>query len=86
MKVLAVTSAARMASLPNVPTMTEVGHPSVDVNSFVAVFAQAKTDPAILDRLNREIIKALGSPPAKELFHKLGAVPMVMTPTEGQAG
>jgi tripartite-type tricarboxylate transporter receptor subunit TctC len=81
-KVLAVADSTRLQLLPNVPTMAEAGHKSVAVISFAAVFAPAKTDPAIVDRLNRAINKILVTNQTREFIHKMGATPMVMTPGE----
>jgi tripartite-type tricarboxylate transporter receptor subunit TctC len=81
-KVLAVTDTSRLQLLPNVPTTAEAGQKSVQIVSFAAVFAPAKTDPAIVDRLNREINKILATPQAREFIHKMGATPMLMTPSE----
>jgi tripartite-type tricarboxylate transporter receptor subunit TctC len=81
-KVLAVTDIARLQSMPQVPTTAEVGHKDVAVVSFAAVFAPAKTDAAIVERLNREINKILASPQGREFIHKMGATPMVMSPGE----
>ena len=79
-KALAVTDTARLQTLPQVPTTAEAGHPNVQVISFAAAFAPAKTEPAIVERLNREINKVLQSPAGREFIQRMGAVPMVMTP------
>ena len=68
--------------MPKVPTMAEAGFKDVQVVSFAAVFAPAKTDPAVVDRLNKEINKILERPQTKEYIHKMGATPLVMTPGE----
>lgn len=81
-KALGVTDAARVPLLPNVPTMTEAGYQSVALVSFVAVFAPAKTDPAIVKRLNAEINKILASPQGKDYIQKMGASTMVMRPDQ----
>lgn len=81
-KVLAIADTARLPALPHVPTMAEAGFPDVTIVSFVAVFAPARTDPAIVDKLNREINKVLEQPATKEYLHKVGATPLLMTPAE----
>ena len=50
--------------------------------SWAAVFAPAKTDPAIVDRLNKEINRALATQQTKDYIYKMGATPMPMTPGE----
>lgn len=81
-KVLAVTDAARLPSMPAVPTTAEAGHKDVALVSFAAVFAPAKTDAAIVGRLNREINTILASPQGRDFILKMGATPMVMSPAE----
>jgi tripartite-type tricarboxylate transporter receptor subunit TctC len=61
-RVLAVSSDRRSGSLPNAPTMQELGYKSFDISQFVGLFAPAKTDPAIIARLNAEVVKAVKSP------------------------
>lgn len=82
LKVLALTDTTRLPVMPMVPTMAEAGYKDVQVVSFAAVFAPAKTDPAVIDRLNKEINKILESPQTKEYIHKMGATPLVMTQGE----
>ena len=82
LKALAVTDKARVPLLPNVPTMAEGGYKDVEIVTWAAVFAPAKTDPAIVDRLNKEINKALATQQVKEYIYKMGATPFVTTPAE----
>jgi len=81
-KALGVTDATRVPLMPNVPTMTEAGYKSVALVSWVAVFAPAKTDPAIVNRLNADINKILASPQGMDFIHKMGASTMATTPTQ----
>ncbi len=80
LKALAVGAPQRLASLPDVPTLAELGHASANVTSLFGIFAPAGTPPAIVDRLNTEINKALASP---DLQVKLAATDNV--PTGGKA-
>jgi len=59
---LAVLRAARIAELPDVPTMAESGVKGVEGSSWSGVFAPAGTPPAIVARLRGDIIAALRSP------------------------
>jgi tripartite-type tricarboxylate transporter receptor subunit TctC len=59
---LAVLRKARIAELPNVPTMVESGVTGVEGSSWSGVFAPAGTPPAIIARLRADIIAALRSP------------------------
>ncbi|MCT9809309.1 tripartite tricarboxylate transporter substrate binding protein [Acidovorax sp. Be4] len=80
LKALAVGAPQRLASLPDVPTLAELGHASANVTSLFGIFAPAGTPAAIVDRLNTEINKALASP---DLQAKLAATDNV--PTGGKA-
>lgn len=55
LRALATTGGARIASLPDVPTMKEVGLPDVAIGSGVGLVAPAGTPPAVIATLNREI-------------------------------
>jgi tripartite-type tricarboxylate transporter receptor subunit TctC len=61
LRALAVTSKARNALLPDVPTMMEAGLPSFDASLYYGLVAPAGTPPAIIERLNAELRKALAS-------------------------
>lgn len=78
-RALAVTSARRLDSLPNVPTVAESGVPGFEVLSWQAVFAPAGTPKPIVDRLHAEIIKILQFPEMEERLKTLGMQPSAMT-------
>src|SRR3954470_7771894 len=59
---LAVGAPARLDSLPNVPTLAEAGYPAANLTSLFGLFAPAGTPPAIVERMNAEINKALALP------------------------
>lgn len=82
LKVLAVVDRSRHPLLPNAPTMAEAGYKDVEIVTWAAVFAPAKTDAAIVEKLNREINKILARPEAKEAVLKMAMTPMVMSPAE----
>ena len=67
---IAVLSSKRSALAPDVPTMSEAGVPGLDVDSWLGIFAPAKTPPEVLARLRREIRAAL--PELKDRFEKSG--------------
>ena len=56
---IAVMSLKRSPALPDVPTVAELGYKDFEANTWFALFAPAKTPPAVLDQLNAEINKAL---------------------------
>jgi tripartite-type tricarboxylate transporter receptor subunit TctC len=67
---IAVLSSKRSALAPDVPTMSEAGVPGLDVDSWLGIFAPAKTPPEVLARLRREIRATL--PELKDRFEKSG--------------
>ena len=73
---LAVTSARRHPSWPELPTLVELGMPEMDVSVWMALFAPARTPPAVLARLQREVARAVQSPEVKERFAALGVDPV----------
>lgn len=80
LRALAVTSAQRSPSAPDVPTMGEAGVPGFDVQSWFGLVAPKGTPKDIITRVNAEAVKALGSADIKERFMDLGAVPGPMSP------
>jgi len=62
LKLLAVTTAKRIALAPNTPTMIEAGLPDVEMSSWQAIYAPKGTPKAIVERLHAEIAKALRQP------------------------
>jgi tripartite-type tricarboxylate transporter receptor subunit TctC len=77
---IAVSSATRSPSLPDVPTFIEGGVPDFEVTSWVALFAPAKTPRAVIDKLNRELNAALMDPVVTERLANLGIVAAPGTP------
>jgi len=65
---LAVTSQDRSPAAPNVPTMSESGYPGFDAVGWHGILAPAKTPPAIVARLNKEIGDALKDPETRTLL------------------
>ena len=82
MKMLAVTTAKRMSLFPNVPTLAESGMPGFEVGAWQGVMVPAGTAPAVIERLNTEINKALNSPDVRARLAQQGAEPLGSTPQE----
>jgi len=76
---LAVTSAQRHPSWPDLPTLTELGMPEMEVPVWTALFAPARTPPAVIARLQREVARAVQSPEVKERFAGMGVDPVGST-------
>lgn len=79
-KFLAATSSGRSSFMPEVPTVAELAIPGYEIDVWFALYAPAKTPVAIINLLNAEMRKYLGSPEAKEAYAKLGHEPMFSTP------
>ncbi|PUE13129.1 tripartite tricarboxylate transporter substrate binding protein [Limnohabitans sp. T6-20] len=69
---VAVSSAQRAPSMPDVPTFMEAGVPDFDINSWVGLLAPAKTPRAIVDKLNTELNVVLNDPAVRERLNTLG--------------
>jgi tripartite-type tricarboxylate transporter receptor subunit TctC len=79
LQALAVASAKRGVTLPDVPTTTEAGYPNSDYEFWVGAFAPAATPRNIVDRLNREIVKALETQSVQDRLRKMGGSPGMTT-------
>ena len=79
---LGVASPKRMASAPDLPTLSESGLAGFDVTSWYSVVAPAGTSPEIIARLQAELAKALREPDVREKLAGLGAEPIANTPSE----
>lgn len=83
LKALAVTSAQRSAALPDVPTIAEAGPvKGFDASSWFGLLAPAGTPVDIINRVQQECAKALGTPALKERLLAQGAIPSGMPPAE----
>ena len=80
MRMLAVLSAERSGAFPDVPTMNELGHPDLVVDTWYGVFAPAGTPPDVVARLNAAIDDALQAPDVREAMAKQGLTPVVDKP------
>ncbi|HZO03381.1 MAG TPA: tripartite tricarboxylate transporter substrate binding protein [Burkholderiales bacterium] len=80
LRVLAAASAQRNRLLPEVPTFAELGHPKVAVSLWYGLLAPAGTPTPVIQRLNREVSRALDAPDVRERLEAQGAEPMPGTP------
>ena len=85
LRALGVASPKRIASAPALPTLDESGLPGFDVTSWYSIVAPAGTPPAVVERLQTEIAKALDAPDVKTKLAGLGAEPVANTPSEFSA-
>jgi len=76
---LAVSTASRSASAPDLPTLAESGLSGYDITSWYGVIAPAGTPPDIARRLNSEINAVLAMPDVKERLFNMGTDPVIRT-------
>jgi len=81
-RALAVTGAQRSASLPNVPTFTELGVPGMAFSNWFGFFAPAGTPPAVVERVNRELNALVRTPEVQDRLKSLGADVASGTPAQ----
>lgn len=79
---LAVNSARRSAILPELPTLAEAGIRDAEYPIWFGLFASTGTSREIVERLNRETLKALQAPKVRERLAGLGVDTMPMSPDE----
>jgi tripartite-type tricarboxylate transporter receptor subunit TctC len=78
MKALATTSSARLAELPNVPTMAEAGYPGIGSENWNGFFLPAKTPRRTIDKLYFATIQAMHRKPIQDAFAN-AALPVVLS-------
>ncbi|MCC7547839.1 MAG: tripartite tricarboxylate transporter substrate binding protein [Burkholderiales bacterium] len=79
---LAVTSSTRALRLPDVSTMREAGLAGYEVTSWYALYAPARTPPAVAQRLSSEVRRILASPAVAERLREQGFQPAPGTPEQ----
>lgn len=79
---IAVANARRSSAFPEVPTIAESGVPGYEVSAWYGLFAPAGTPPAIVQRLQAEVVSALKDPVLLQRLSALGAEPAGSTPEE----
>jgi tripartite-type tricarboxylate transporter receptor subunit TctC len=80
LRALAVTSAARIPDLPDVPTAAESGYPALMVTTWTGLFAPAATDPALIAGLNTALNAGLRAGELSSALAKVGNIPLGGTP------
>jgi tripartite-type tricarboxylate transporter receptor subunit TctC len=78
-------ASARLAALPDVPTMAQSGFPEIECDARLGVVAPAGTPRDIIAQLNREIAKLVALPDVKERLATLGFEPSANTPEDAAA-
>jgi tripartite-type tricarboxylate transporter receptor subunit TctC len=79
-RALAVTSESRIAELPNVPTVRELGYPQLTATLWTGLLVPAATPASIVAKINGAVNDGLQSPEAQAAIHKLGVETRPLTP------
>jgi len=66
LKALAIFGSSRSALMPDVATVREQGYPEIEGEAWNALLTRAGTPPAVIDRLNREVVRILALPEVQE--------------------
>jgi len=82
LRALAVTTASRLPSLPGLPTVAESGLKGYETLTWFGFVAPAKTAPAVVTRLNIEIVKVLAAPDVRNQFQIQGVEILGGTPEQ----
>lgn len=81
LKSIAVTTAKRIALMPDVPTIAE-DYPGFDFSAWFGVLAPAGTPQPVLDRLHQSILKAMNTPELQKQFESQGLIASGLAPDE----
>ena len=82
LRLLAMATNERFPDFPDVPTLAEAGVPNFNVPDYTAVAFAAGTPKDIINRLNRELARAVHSPNVRKAFADTAFVPITSTPEE----
>ncbi len=82
LKALAVTTAKRSTSLPDVPTLDEAGMKGFNLGTWFGILAPAATPKEVITRLNADIVKIINSPDFRKKMEEIGAEPVGNTPDQ----
>lgn len=85
LKAIGISSAKRMPSVPDLPTIAESGVRGFEATVTHGICATAKTPPALVARINRELVAAIRTPEAQERLTAIGAEIVASSPEEYQA-
>ena len=82
LRALGVVTRTRLPVIPDIPTMAESGHPSVELDQWNGIIAPRGTSREVVNRLNAEYIRAVRSPDVTRRIEDLGVVVRTSTPEE----
>jgi tripartite-type tricarboxylate transporter receptor subunit TctC len=81
-RALAVLGAGHAQSMPELPTMQELGYRNFDFNGWIGILAPAGTPTAVVQRLQQEIAKAVNSPDVRKTYQGLGLDAVALSPEQ----
>jgi tripartite-type tricarboxylate transporter receptor subunit TctC len=82
LRALGTTAAKRTPAAPELPTLAEAGLPGYEVSVWYGMLAPAGTAPAVISRLNTDIVRIVQSPDIRERWAALGAEPSHSAPEQ----
>ena len=81
-RAIATTGPKRAALMPDVPTVAESGYPGYEALNWYGYLGPANLPKDVVERLSRDIVKALANPEAVAQLNKTGVEPHSMSPAE----
>jgi len=82
LRAIAVTTETRLAALPDVPTIAELGFPNYEITSWQGLFAPAGTPKDVVAKINAETVAMLNAPDIRQRISQEGADPVGSTPEQ----
>ncbi|VCU68685.1 Tripartite tricarboxylate transporter family receptor [Pigmentiphaga humi] len=82
LKMLAVASPKRSPQFPDLPTLDELGLKDFDADAVFGLYAPARTPPAVVEKLNTQVNRILGTAAVQEKIIGMGNIPEQMSPRE----
>lgn len=82
LRLIAVSTAKRMTTLPDTPTVAESGYPGFDIPAYYSLLAPAGTPPAIVNRLHSELARIVHQKEIRDRFATFGVEPVGNTPEQ----
>jgi tripartite-type tricarboxylate transporter receptor subunit TctC len=81
-KAMGTTGTSRSSVMPDLPTVAEAGVPKYEATIWLGLMAPKATPPAVVERLNAEVSRIVGTPETGRAWTAQGATPMVMNVAE----
>ena len=82
LRALAVSSETRLASLPDVPTMAELGYPAATITTWYGLFGPANMPPELVEKISRTLVAAAGGAATKDKISASGVDAVLNSPAE----